>query len=142
MNSYFYPGDYGPNPCVINIAEMAMQNQNFRSTIWTGCHLQMTLMCIPGCGDIGLEMHEHVDQFLRIEQGQGMVKMGSSRCRQDIQQCVCKGDVIFVPAGTWHNIINTGRGDLKISSIYAPPNHRMGTVHRTKADAENEEMKR
>lgn len=131
--------DFGPNPYVANIEQEANQNQNFRTAIWTGCHLQMTLMCIPRCGDIGVEIHEHTDQFIRIEQGQGMVRMGHCKNQMDFQKCLCKGDVVFVPAGTWHNIINTGRCPLKVSSTYGPPNHPRGTIHRTKADAEHEE---
>lgn len=131
--------DNGPNPYIKNIEHMATQNQNFRTAIWTGCHLQMTLMCIPACGDIGLEIHRDTDQFIRIEQGTAVVQMGDCPNRLEIEKTVCKGDGIFLPAGTWHNIINVGRNPLKVSSIYAPPNHPYGTVHRTKADAEREE---
>ena len=131
--------DNGPNPYIKNIEQMATQNQNFRTAIWTGCHLQLTLMCIPTCGDIGLEIHRDTDQFIRIEQGKAVVQMGGCPNRLEIEKTVCKGDGIFVPAGTWHNIINVGRNPLKLSSIYAPPNHPYGTVHRTKADAEREE---
>lgn len=118
--------DYGPKPCVMNIAKMASQNQNFRTTVWTGCHMQMTLMCIPPCGEIGMEMHKDTDQFVRIEQGKAMVKMGDCKPQMDFQQCVCEGEVIFIPAGTWHNIINTGDCPLRVSSTYAPPSHPGG----------------
>ena len=124
--------DYGPNPYAANIEQKAMVNENFRYAVWTGDRLQMTLMCIPLCGEIGLEMHDDTDQFIRVEQGCGCVKMGECQNRQDFRKNLSKGDVAFVPAGTWHNVINTGRGPLKISSIYAPPNHPRGTLERTK----------
>lgn len=131
--------DYGGNPYIANTEDIAAQNVNFRTAIWTGNHLQMTVMCIPPCGEIGLEMHANTDQFIRVEQGNAVVKMGTGKCQLSFQQNVYKGDTIFVPAGTWHNVINNGRNILKLSSIYAPPNHPKGTVHRTKAEAEREE---
>lgn len=123
--------DYGPNPYVANIERMTMQNENFRTAVWTGCHMQMTLMCIPPCSEIGLENHEDTDQFIRVEQGRAVVKIGR------FEETMCTGDAVFVPAGTWHNIINIGRGSLKVSSVYAPPKHPRGTVHHTKEDAES-----
>lgn len=131
--------DNGANSYTANIEQLAVQNHNFRTALWTGNHLQMTLMCIPPCGDIGLEVHPDTDQHIRIEQGSAMVKMGACKERLDFQQNMCRGDAVFVPAGTWHNIINTGRIPLKVSSIYAPPHHPRGTVHCTKVDAEREE---
>lgn len=131
--------DYGPNPYVMNCEQMAMQNSNFRTAVWTGCQAQMTLMCIPMRSDIGLEIHEDTDQIIRVEQGVGLVKMGNCKDQLSFQQNVCRGCVVFVPAGTWHNIINTGNRPLKVSSIYAPPHHPAGTIHRTKADAERVE---
>lgn len=131
--------DYGSNPYVASVVQMASQNQNFRTAIWTGCHLQMTLMCIPPWGKIGLEIHEDTDQFVRVEQGNAIVKMGRQKDKMELCKSMCRGDTVFIPAGTWHNIVNTGRNDLKISSIYAPPKHPKGTVHRTKEEAEREE---
>lgn len=87
--------------------------------------------------DIGLEMHPDVDQFIRIEEGQGLVLMGDSHDRLYYQERVYPGYVIFIPAGKWHNVINTGCTPLKLYSIYAPPEHPWGTVHRTKEDGEN-----
>lgn len=131
--------DFGSCPYVSNISNHAMQNLNFRTAIWTGNHLQMTLMSIPPCGEIGQEMHPDTDQLLRIEQGIALVKMGKIKNQWNFQQSVSKGDAIFVPAGTWHNVINMGKNHLKVSSVYAPPNHPWGIVHHTKADAEREE---
>lgn len=130
--------DYGPSPYVTSVERDALVNTDFRSAIWTGEHVQMTLMCIPLRGEIGLEMHPDTDQIIRVEHGQALVKMGTNAQRQDYEENLTEGDVAFVPAGTWHNVINTGRSPLKLSSVYAPPNHPRGTVHRTKADAERE----
>lgn len=133
------PTDNGSNPYVINMEQATMQNQNFRTTIWTGCYLQMTLMCIPAYEEIGLEIHADTDQFIRIEQGKAVVKMGRCKNQFDFQQTICEGDGLFIPAGTWHNIINIENNPLKVSSIYAPPNHLKGTIHQTKVEAEKEE---
>ena len=89
--------------------------------------------------DIGLEIHPNVDQFLRIEQGQGFVQMGKSKNNLTFNRKVYDDDAIFIPAGTWHDVTNTGTTPLKLYSIYAPPNHPFGTVHVTKANAMAEE---
>lgn len=131
--------DYGPNPYVADIEKTAVANTNFRTAVWTGCHLQMTVMSIPPCGEIGLEVHEYTDQFIRIEQGEAVVMQGNCKHRLDYQRNVCKGDGIFIPAGMWHNVVNIGRNHLKLSTIYAPPHHLRGTVHPTKLDAQRAE---
>jgi len=131
--------DYGPKPYVVNIEEATLQNNNFRLALWTGCHLQLTLMSINVGEDVGLERHDNLDQFLRIEQGEGLVLMGDSECHLDFRRHVSDDYAIFVPAGKWHNLINIGNKPLKLYSIYAPPEHPHGTVHRTKADAEADE---
>ena len=128
--------DYGPEPFVVNIAEAAKQNNNFRTALWTGCHLQLTLMSINVGEDIGLEVHPKLDQFIRIEEGQALVRMGKSKSCLNFQQNAYDDFAIFIPAGTWHNLINTGDKPIKLYSIYAPPNHPHGTVHKTKAAAE------
>jgi len=85
--------------------------------------------------DIGREAHPHLDQFLRIESGTGRVEFGRSEDEVGETHDV-EGDwAIIVPAGVWHNVVNTGDGDLKLYSLYAPPEHPDGAVHRTKADA-------
>jgi mannose-6-phosphate isomerase-like protein (cupin superfamily) len=127
--------DYGPEPFVINIDQATKQNTNYRTALWTGKHLQLTLMSINPGENIGLEMHPDTDQFLRVEQGQGLVQMGCSNDNLNFQRKVGDGYAILIPAGTWHNVTNTGNMPLKLYSIYAPPHHPKGTVHRTKADA-------
>lgn len=128
--------DYGPCPFVVNIEEITKQNDYFRIALWTGEYLQLTLMNINPDDDIGLEMHPDVDQFIRIEEGQGFVMMGDRRDQLDFRAKVYDDYAIFIPAGKWHNLINTGRTPLKLYSIYAPPEHPRGTVHETKEDAE------
>ncbi len=127
--------DQGPNPFVLDIDEATEDNQTFRTAIWTGEHLQVTLMSIPVGSDIGLEVHPKTDQFIRVEEGQGLVQMGKSPEQLDYTANVDDGYAIMVPAGTWHNVTNTGGKPLKVYSIYAPPEHPRGTVHLTKADA-------
>jgi mannose-6-phosphate isomerase-like protein (cupin superfamily) len=127
--------DYGPEPFTINIDEATKQNNTYRTAIWTGTHLQVTLMSINVGEDIGLEVHPNVDQFLRIEQGQGIVQMGKSKDHLNFVRKVYDNYAIMVPAGTWHNVTNTGNIPLKLYTIYAPPHHPHGTVHETKADA-------
>jgi mannose-6-phosphate isomerase-like protein (cupin superfamily) len=131
-----YTQDRGPFPYVTNIEVATLQNMNFRTALWTGPNLQLTLMCIPRNGEIGLEIHPDTDQFIRIEQGNGITMMGKQKEHIDFQQCISEDDVILVPAGTWHNIVNTGWCPLKLYTIYAPPEHPHGTVHRTKAEAD------
>lgn len=130
--------DYGPEPFVVNIEQATKQNNTFRTALWTGQYLQLTLMNIEPGDDIGLEMHPDVDQFIRIEEGQGIVRMGDNKENLDFQRQVYDDYVILIPAGKWHNLINTGNKPLKLYSIYAPPEHPRGTVHRTKEDAEEQ----
>ncbi|PGM50894.1 cupin domain-containing protein [Bacillus sp. AFS053548] len=131
--------DYGAEPFAVNINEVTKQNNTYRTVLWTGTHLQVTLMSLNVGEDIGLEIHPNVDQFLRVEQGQGIVQMGKSKEKLNFKSNINDDSAIMVPAGTWHNVINTGNIPLKLYSIYAPPNHPFGTVHVTKADAMAEE---
>ena len=128
--------DFGPDPFVIDIEQETKENRYFRSALWTGEHLQLTLMSINPGEDIGLEIHPDLDQFLRIEQGQGIVVMGKDRNNMNFKRKVYEDYAITIPAGTWHNLYNTGRVPIKLYSIYAPPQHPFGTLHKTKADAE------
>lgn len=127
--------DYGPEPFVVNIEKATAQNNMFRTTLWTGGHLQLTLMSLKPGEDIGLEIHPNIDQFIRIEEGVGLVRMGARRDNLVLQKRVNREYAFIIPAGTWHNLINIGNVPLKLYSIYAPPQHPPGTVHATKADA-------
>ena len=123
--------DYGAEPTVLDIDAYSLSNNNFRVALWTGTKLQVTLMSIPVGGEIGLEQHSTTDQFLRIEDGQGKVMMGDTKESLTFIQKAGKDYVIIVPAGKWHNLINTGDKPLKLYSIYAPIEHPHGTVHKT-----------
>lgn len=111
-------------------------NTNFRTALWTGKHLQVTLMSIPVGGDIGLEIHHNVDQFIKIESGQALVQIGNNKNSTTSREKIDSNYAVIIPAGTWHNIINIGHTPLKLYSIYAPPNHPFGTVDKTKSSAE------
>ncbi len=131
--------DHGGKPFAVNLKNAAIQNPFFRTSLWTGKSFQLTLMCIEAGDDIGLECHSDVDQFIYIESGQGCTVMGDCKEHLELEMNVCANFGIFVPAGTWHNIINTGRCPLKVFSIYAPPEHPKCTQEKTKAEAmENE----
>lgn len=130
--------DYGTKPLVINLAQAAIQNPNYRTALWTGEHFQVTLMSIQVGEDIGLEVHPATDQLIRIEDGQGLVQIGDSKDQMMVQTAANEGDAILIPAGKWHNVTNTGNRPLKLSVVYAPPQHPYGTVQETKAIAEQE----
>lgn len=126
--------DHGPQPYGVNIEDATLENTNFRTTLWTGKHIQMTVMSIPVGGDVGLEQHRHEDQFLRVEQGRALVRMGPKENEVTFEEEVEDDWAILVPVGVWHNIINIGDEPLKVYSVYGPPHHDFGTVHPTQAD--------
>ena len=130
--------DRGKKPVVENIEGMTVENENFRTTIWTGEKLQVTVMSIEPGDDIGLEVHEGIYQFLRIEEGTGLCQMGPTEDNLNFESEVRDDDAIFVPADIWHNVTNTGDVPLKLYTIYAGPDHLPGTVHKTHEDAEND----
>lgn len=127
--------DYGTEPYVVNIEELTTDNDKFRVAKWTGANLQMTVMAIQPGGEVGLEVHNDHDQFLRIEQGTAKVVMGPAEDDLSFEKEAEDDFAIFVPAGTWHNIINTGDEPLKLYSIYAPGEHPKGTIHETYEEA-------
>jgi len=131
--------DFGAEPTVLNIDAYTVANENFRTALWTGTFLQVTLMSIPVGGEIGLEVHPDLDQFLRIEEGAGTVMMGDSEEDLSFTKKVEADFAIIVPAGKWHNIVNSGDNPLKLYSIYAPVEHPHGTVHKTFEEAEEAE---
>jgi mannose-6-phosphate isomerase-like protein (cupin superfamily) len=119
-----------------DIERETVDNETFRTVLWTGDHSQLTVMSIPAGEDIGKEVHPDHDQFLRIEQGSARVELGPSENEVELTQDVGADWAIVVPAGVWHNLINTGEDELKVYSIYSPAEHPPNTVHATKADAE------
>ena len=130
--------DSGPSPLIVNIENSSTENTNYRTTLWTGKNLQITLMAINPGEDIGLEVHPDHDQFLRIEQGQAIVQMGPDK-NQLQDRHAGPDDAVVVPAGTWHNLKCESGDALKLYSIYAPVQHPHGTVHITKDEAEKAE---
>jgi mannose-6-phosphate isomerase-like protein (cupin superfamily) len=119
-----------------DIEAATLENSNFRTVLFTGERTQLTVMRLAPGEEIGVEMHDHLDQFIRVEEGSARVTLGPSA--DEIAETHDIGDdwAVIIPGGTWHNVINTGGGDLKLYSLYSPPEHPDGTVHETKADAE------
>jgi mannose-6-phosphate isomerase-like protein (cupin superfamily) len=112
-----------------NIEKLTLENDNFRHVLYSGEHMQLVLMTLKPNEDIGLEVHESNDQFFRFEEGQGKVLINDS------EYDVTDGDVVIVPSGAKHNIINVGIGPLKLYTIYAPAHHKDGIVRATKEEA-------
>jgi len=114
-----------------NIEEETLDNTFFRKVLFTGPHSQLVVMSIPPGEEIGEEVHEGVDQFLRFEEGEGKVIVNGE------EQAVADGDTVIVPDGSRHNVINTSdTKNLKLYTVYTPPNHPEGTIHKTKAEAD------
>ncbi|MDD2491277.1 MAG: cupin domain-containing protein [Bacteroidales bacterium] len=127
--------DYGADPFVFDIEAYTLKNEAFRQALWTGKNMQLTLMRILPGEDIGLEQHNGLDQFLRIESGTGVVYMGDEKENLSFQANVEDDFSVMIPAGKWHNLVNTGDEPLLLYSIYTPAEHPFGTVHNTKAEA-------
>lgn len=122
-------GFFGP------IEEQTLKNAYFRLVLFTGQYCQLVVMCLQPGEEIGNEVHSHVDQFFRVEQGEAKFILNGSE-----EHLVRKNEAAIVPAGTFHNVINTSkRKQLKLYTVYSPPNHPDGTVHKTKAEAEASE---
>ena len=114
------------------IEKQTLANTYFRRVLYTGKHSQLVVMCLEPGEDIGDEVHPNVDQFFRIEQGDTKFVLNEKQERP-----AREGDAVVVPAGTYHNVINTSKtAPLKLYTIYSPPNHPDGTVHKTKAEAQ------
>lgn len=127
--------DMGGKPVTVDIERLAECNRNYRTVLWTGEYLQVTLMCIPVGGDIGAEVHCDTDQLLRVESGCALAVTGPCRDKMTCRRKAAEGCSVIIPAGTWHNLVNIGNTPLRIYSVYAPPHHKAGTVQRTKKDA-------
>jgi mannose-6-phosphate isomerase-like protein (cupin superfamily) len=119
-----------------DIEQATVDNDTFRTVLFTGPHAQLTVMRLGPGEDIGREVHHDRDQFLRLESGRGRIELGASEDAVDEAYEVADAWAAVVPAGVWHNVVNTGDGELKLYSLYAPPEHPDGTVHRTKAEAQ------
>lgn len=119
-----------------DIEALTLDNQTFRTVVFTGGHTQLTVMRLLPGEEIGWESHGHLDQFLRIEEGKGELDLGTTEDAVDETHPVEDDWAMIIPAGTWHNVRNVGEGDLKLYSLYSPPEHPDGTVHATKADAD------
>ena len=131
--------DPGPRPNAFDIEAATLQNDTYRTVAWTGKYLQVTLMSIPAGESIGLETHPETDQFLRLESGRGRCVMGPEKDRLDFDQDVADDWSIQVPAGTWHDVINTGDEPMRLYAVYAPVHHARGVVQATAEDAERDE---
>ena len=112
------------------IATVAEQSADFRRVLWTGEHTQLVIMTIPPGGEIGEEVHEDTDQILTFVSGTGKAKVGGQ------QKDVAQGDLVVVPAGKKHNFLNTGENPLILYTVYGPPEHADGAVHKTKEEAD------
>jgi mannose-6-phosphate isomerase-like protein (cupin superfamily) len=119
-----------------DIEQQTLQNDTFRTVLFTGAHAQLTVMRLAPGEDIGLEAHGDRDQFLRIEQGSARVEFGRTEDAVDETYQASADWAVIIPAGVWHNVINTGDEELKLYSLYSPPEHPPDTVHRTKAEAQ------
>jgi len=117
-----------------SIEKLTLKNNYFREVLFTGKHAQLVVMCLQAGEEIGNEVHENVDQFFRIEQGEAKFVLNGKE-----EHIAKDGDAVIVPAGTYHNVINVSKGQLKLYTIYSPPNHPDKTIHKTKADAERAE---
>ena len=114
-----------------NIEDLTLKNSYFRQVLYTGKHAQLVLMSLKAKEEIGMEVHETVDQFFRFEKGEGKVIIDAE------EFVVGDGDSVIVPAGSKHNVVNTSDSeDLKLYTIYSPPNHPDGTIHKTKEEAD------
>jgi mannose-6-phosphate isomerase-like protein (cupin superfamily) len=113
----------------VDIVEAAKANTLFRRVLSTGQHAQVVVMSIPPGGEIGEEVHAHVDQVLAFVDGEGVAILEGE------ESPVRRDRLVHVPAGMRHNFVNRGSADLRLFTVYAPPQHAPGTIHRTKADA-------
>jgi mannose-6-phosphate isomerase-like protein (cupin superfamily) len=119
-----------------DIETITEDNATFRTVLWTGTNLQLTVMCLATGEEVGLEMHDHLDQFIRVESGAARVTLGPSADEIEVAHEIADDWAMIIPAGTWHNVINTGSQPLRLYSVYAPPEHPADTVQRTKTEAD------
>lgn len=121
---------------VADIEAATLDNSTFRTVLFTGAHAQLTVMRLAPGEEIGWEAHDNLDQFIRLEQGRARVDFGRREDQVEENHEIEDDWAIVIPAGTWHNVTNVGDADVKLYSLYTPPEHPAGTVHATKADAD------
>jgi len=119
-----------------DMTKLTLDNTNFRTVVFTSGHTQLTLMSLAPGEEIGWEAHDHLDQFLRLEQGTARLELGRTEDGVDETHEVQDDWAFIVPAGVWHNVVNIGEDAVKLYSLYSPPEHPNGTVHVTKAEAD------
>lgn len=119
-----------------DIEAITEDNSTFRTVLWTGTNLQLTVMCLTTGEEVGMEMHDHLDQFIRVESGSARITLGPSAEEVEVAHDIADDWAMIIPAGTWHNVTNSGTQDLRLYSVYAPPEHPADAVHRTKAEAD------
>ena len=131
--------DIGPQPNSFDLEKATVENDVYRRVAWTGKYLQVTLMSIPVGESIGLEVHPETDQFLRLDAGKGRAVMGPAEDDLNWEQDVEDGWSVQVPAGMWHDVINTGAEPMRLYVVYAPTHHAVGKIHPTSAESEADE---
>ena len=124
-------------PWVLNIEEATIANEDFREVVWTGVYTQMVLMSLEPEDVITLEVHEDHDQFIRIEQGEARLLMGLDEDQMTFDEEIEEGWAGFIPAGYWHEVRNVGLEELKLYTLYSPPEHAVDVLHETIEDAED-----
>jgi mannose-6-phosphate isomerase-like protein (cupin superfamily) len=128
-------GDLGMLPWAVNIADLTNANGNYRHAMWTGNFMQLAFMSLQPGDKIDLELHNHHDQFIRVEQGEARVLMGKSEHEMTFNQQMQAGWAVMIPAGYWHEVHNTGTNELKLYTIYGPSEHKPGTIKATWEEA-------
>ncbi len=117
---------------ILNIEEKTLENENFREVLFTSQHCQLVLMSLKPHEEIGMEVHEIVDQFIRVEKGTGKAVLNGE------EHTLSDGVALIIPAGVEHNIINTSEENMKLYTIYSPAHHKDQTVHKTKEEGEKD----
>ena len=120
---------------LVAIEKRTLKNRYFRQVLFTGKHEQLVVMCLKAGEEIGNEVHPNTDQFFRIEKGKVKFVLNNGKETHVARD----GDAVIVPAGTWHNVVNVSKKKSKLYTLYAPPNHPDGTIHKTKKDADRAE---
>ena len=127
--------DRGNAPYVFDASKIVKENNNYRTAIWTGKHMQLTVMSIPVGADTGVEIHDGFEQMIIPVSGNGEIRMGRDAGMMETRGDLFHSTVAIIPSSSYHIIKNTGSEPLKLISVYAPPAHRFGTVHKVNPEA-------